>query len=171
MAARCHPLPGDIPDEDQLAAKVDVLQEKLNEKRELLLERNLVLDEVVSLVDTLRTKAADGRSSTLDVAKKINEYQARIRALTQKMMATVSELSMYASGGATFFLFFFFRIRTSRVVSVRSQSSKRATMGFLRPSSSGSCLSSRSCPSIRLTTHTHLALSTNERPSGTKPRP
>jgi hypothetical protein len=61
VAARCHPLPGDIPDEDQLAAKVDVLQEKLNEKRELLLERNLVLDEVVSLVDTLRTKAADGR--------------------------------------------------------------------------------------------------------------
>jgi hypothetical protein len=29
------------------------------------------------------------------MAKKINEYQARIRALTQKMMATVSELSMY----------------------------------------------------------------------------
>jgi hypothetical protein len=108
VAARCHPLPGDIPDEDQLAAKVDVLQEKLNEKRELLLERNLVLDEVVSLVDTLRTKAADGRSSTLDVAKKINEYQARIRALTQKMMATVSELSMYASGVSLFFFFFSF---------------------------------------------------------------
>merc|ERR1712070_326940 len=32
---------------------------------------------------------------TLTLAKQVNEYQAKIRAKTRKMMATVSELSMY----------------------------------------------------------------------------
>ena len=45
--------------------------------------------------DTLRTKAAEGRSATLDLAQAINEFQSKIRATTHKMMATVSELSMY----------------------------------------------------------------------------
>jgi hypothetical protein len=46
---RVRALGGDIPDEDQLAAKIEVLQERLNEKREQLLERHLVLDEVSHL--------------------------------------------------------------------------------------------------------------------------
>merc|ERR1711959_507911 len=37
----------------------------------------------------------DGRDDTLKLAKQVNEYQAKIRAKTRKMMATVSELSMY----------------------------------------------------------------------------
>jgi chromosome segregation ATPase len=95
IQARVRDVGGDVPDEDQLAAKIEVLQERLNEKREQLLERHLVLDEVTHLSDTLRTKAAEGRSATLDLAQAINDFQSKIRAITQKMMATVSELSMY----------------------------------------------------------------------------
>ena len=37
----------------------------------------------------------DINQARLDLAEKVNEFQARIKQLTRKMMATVSELSMY----------------------------------------------------------------------------
>ncbi len=43
----------------------------------------------------LKKQAAEGRSETLDLAKQVNEFQARIKETTRKMMATVSELAMY----------------------------------------------------------------------------
>lgn len=39
----------------------------------------------------------DGRKSTLEIAEKINEYKARTTDLSRKMLATVSELSMFQS--------------------------------------------------------------------------
>jgi hypothetical protein len=35
----------------------------------------------------------------LELAKQVNEYQARLRAVQRKIMAAVSELSMYQVGG------------------------------------------------------------------------
>ena len=35
------------------------------------------------------------RADTLELAKRVNEYQGRMRAVTRKVMAIVSELSMY----------------------------------------------------------------------------
>lgn len=35
-----------------------------------------------------------GREGTLEVARKVNHYQAKIKETTRKMMALVSELSM-----------------------------------------------------------------------------
>ena len=67
----------------------------LNDKKEQLLEKELVLDEVSSLSDKLRMQAAETRGSTLDLAKKVNEIRSKIRNITRKMMASVSELSMY----------------------------------------------------------------------------
>lgn len=72
-----------------------VLDERLNAKKEALLEKELVLEEVTNLTTKLRSRANEGRASTLDLARKVNEFQARIRETTRKMMATVSELSMY----------------------------------------------------------------------------
>lgn len=95
ISTRCNALAGQDPDEDQLASKIEVLQERLNEKKEMLLERNLILDEVSSLADHLKSKAAEGRNNTLELAKTMNDYQSKIRKVTTKMMATVSELSMY----------------------------------------------------------------------------
>lgn len=116
------------PDSDQLSAKIELLQERLNDKKEMLLEKELVLDEVTTLStklalqgqsesydwddanDTDVPTAAHTRSSTLEVAKKVNQYQSKIRGTTRealpsiivegsrcpgKIMATVSELSMY----------------------------------------------------------------------------
>jgi hypothetical protein len=63
------------------------LEERLNNKKESLLEKELVFEEVSNL--------ADGRKSTLEIAEKINEYKARTTDLSRKMLATVSELSMF----------------------------------------------------------------------------
>ena len=54
-----------------------------------------MLEEITNLADKLRAQALTGRQGTLDLAEKVNEFQARIKQLTRKMMATVSELSMY----------------------------------------------------------------------------
>lgn len=92
---RWRQLEGEDPDMEQLAAKVQVLEERLNDKKEQLLEKELVLEEVSSLSDKLRRQASDGRADTLALAKRVNEFQSRIKETTRKMMATVSELSMY----------------------------------------------------------------------------
>ena len=54
----------------------------------------MILDEVTSLSEKLKKDALDGRQSTLEVSEKINEFQSRLRDLTRKMKATISELSM-----------------------------------------------------------------------------
>jgi len=90
-------LPGEDPDQEALLAKIHVLEERLNNKKEALLEKELVYEEVSNLAEKLRTQALDGRKYTLEVAEKINEYKARTTELSRKMLATVSELSMFQS--------------------------------------------------------------------------
>ena len=48
-----------------------------------------------NLAEKLRSQALDGRKSTLEIAEKINEYKAKTTELSRKMLATVSELSMF----------------------------------------------------------------------------
>jgi len=92
---RWRSLPGDDPDREQLLAKTAVLEERLNLKKEALLENELVLEEISNLTRKLRNRANEGRDATLDLARKVNDFQAKIRDTTRRMMATVSELSMY----------------------------------------------------------------------------
>lgn len=54
----------------------------------------MILDEVTNLSENLKKDAINGRQSTLQVSEKINEFQSRLRDLTRKMKATISELSM-----------------------------------------------------------------------------
>lgn len=63
----------------------------------MLLEKELVCEEVSNLAEKLRKQALDGRKSTLEIAEKINEFKARTTELSRKMLATVSELSMFQS--------------------------------------------------------------------------
>ena len=79
----------------EMQAKIAQLEDRLNLKKEQLLEKELVLDEVGSLSERLRNQAVEGREETLDIAKTVNEYQAKIKRITRKLMACVSELSMY----------------------------------------------------------------------------
>ncbi|KAG1674725.1 hypothetical protein FOA52_013560 [Chlamydomonas sp. UWO 241] len=93
--SRWRLLEGKIPDKEELGAKIQQLDERLNDKKEALLEKQLILDEITHLSDKLRPQAADGRGDTLELAQRVNEYQSRLRAVTRRVMATVSELSMY----------------------------------------------------------------------------
>lgn len=86
---------GEDPDQEALDAKIQVLEERLNLKKETLLEKELILDEVTNLSESLRKQALEGRYSTLEVSTKVNDLQARLKKITRKMMATISELSMF----------------------------------------------------------------------------
>ena len=92
---RWRPLEGTDPDMDQLQAKVKVLEDRLDEKREQLLEKELILEEVSALTERLRTQALHRRESAKSLADNLTELQGKIRDITKKMLATVSELSMY----------------------------------------------------------------------------
>lgn len=72
-----------------------MLSSRLTTQKEHLLEKELILEEVTSLTDKLRLQAAEGHEITLALAKKMNELQYRVKKVTRKMMAVVSELSMY----------------------------------------------------------------------------
>lgn len=51
---RWRRLEGKIPDKEELTAKIKQLEERLNDKKEQLLEKELVLEEISSLADRLR---------------------------------------------------------------------------------------------------------------------
>ena len=53
------------------------------------------MEEVTTLSEKLRAQALEGRAGTLELSQKVNAFQGRIKDVTRKMMATVSELSMY----------------------------------------------------------------------------
>jgi len=88
-------LKGEDSDRDTLKAKIQDLEERLNAKKESLLEKELILEEVTALSEKLRHQAVDGRSGAMELSKKVNSFQSKIKDVTRKMMATVSELSMY----------------------------------------------------------------------------
>merc|ERR1719231_1372281 len=92
-------LPGNDPDPETLQSKIAFLEERLNDKKESLLEKELVLEEVTTLSEKLRAQALEGRQGTLELSQKVNAFQSRIKDVTRKMMATVSELSMYQATG------------------------------------------------------------------------
>lgn len=92
---RLKELGGEDPDQEALLAKCQVLEERLNSKKENLLEKELILDEITNLSEKLRKQAIDGRQTTLELSEKANSFQARLKDITRKMMATISELSMF----------------------------------------------------------------------------
>ncbi len=84
-----------IPDQEFMDAKIHVLEERLNSKKESLLEKELVLEEISNLSEKLRKQALEGRKGTLELAEKINEFRAKTTELSRKMLATVAEVSMF----------------------------------------------------------------------------
>ncbi|XP_038067979.1 coiled-coil domain-containing protein 146-like [Patiria miniata] len=77
-----------------LNKKIEQLEVRLAEKEEQLLEKDLVHEQVQRLAQTVQSKVESGKEDTLQLAKKVNEIQAKIKDVTRKMMAAVSELSM-----------------------------------------------------------------------------
>lgn len=88
-------LQGEDLDLQTLRMKAQDLEKRLNDKEESLLEKELILEEVAALSDKLRKHAVEGRQGTMELSQKVNIFQSRIKGVMQKMMSTVSELSMY----------------------------------------------------------------------------
>ena len=55
MHPKWRDLGGDDPDGEALSAKIQVLEERLNNKKENLLEKELVFEEVSNLAEKLRS--------------------------------------------------------------------------------------------------------------------
>ena len=51
--------------------KIQQLEERLSDKQEQLLEKELILEEVTQLSGRLRVQAAEGRGETLELAKRV----------------------------------------------------------------------------------------------------
>jgi uncharacterized coiled-coil protein SlyX len=92
---RWRPLEGTDPDIEQLLAKIKILEDRLDKKREVVLEKDLVLEEITSLTEKLRNQAVSKREAAKLLADELNELHGKIRDVTKKMLASVSELSMY----------------------------------------------------------------------------
>ena len=96
---RWRPLEGEDPSFEQLALKIKTLEGRLDGKREQLLEKELVLEEITTLTNRLRVQAVSKRDSAKSLVEKLNDFQGKIRETTKKMLASVSELSMYQVRG------------------------------------------------------------------------
>lgn len=91
---RARFLEGKDPPPADLHEKVEDLETRLSEKEEQLLEKDLIFEQVTRLAGRVRGKAETGKDDTLDLAKRVNQLQAKIKDTTRKMMAMVSEVSM-----------------------------------------------------------------------------
>ncbi|XP_074646441.1 coiled-coil domain-containing protein 146-like [Tubulanus polymorphus] len=78
----------------ELQKKIEQLEVRLAEKEEQLLEKDLIFEQTTRLAERVKNKTNSGKKDTLNLAKKVNELQAKIKDATRKMMACVSELSM-----------------------------------------------------------------------------
>ncbi|XP_071960472.1 coiled-coil domain-containing protein 146-like [Antedon mediterranea] len=83
----------DMPPGD-LNKKIEELEIRLAEKEEHLLEKDLIFDQVCKLSERVNQKMDAGKTHTLNLAKEVNDFQAKIKGVTRRMMARVSELSM-----------------------------------------------------------------------------
>lgn len=92
---RWRPLDGEDLTIEQLISKIRILEERLDIKREQLLEKDLILEEVSTLTERLKAQALNKKESSKSMVDELNTLQTKIRDVTKKMLATVSELSMY----------------------------------------------------------------------------
>jgi len=93
--SRRRELKSEEPDPKALETKISVYEELLNMKKEHLLEKELILEEITMKSDELRKRALDNREKTIEIADRINKFQGEIKKLTKKRMALISELSMF----------------------------------------------------------------------------
>ncbi|XP_052371494.1 coiled-coil domain-containing protein 146 [Oncorhynchus keta] len=98
---RARELEGNDPSPVELIQKIEQLEVGLAEREELLLEKDLVFEQVTRISQRIRAKAENGKQDTLQLAKKVNELQGRIKESTRRMMAVVSELSMRQASAMT----------------------------------------------------------------------
>jgi chromosome segregation ATPase len=96
-ARKWRKLDGSEPTPMELDEKAEQLAARLLKNEEMGLERELVLAETRRLTERARAQVEGGRADTLSLARSVNDYQAKIKDVSRKLMAHLSELSMYHS--------------------------------------------------------------------------
>ncbi|GBG65592.1 hypothetical protein CBR_g51474 [Chara braunii] len=91
---RWRQLEGKTPKADELATILQSVEDKLGDRKEQLMERELVYQEVTKLSTKLRQQAADGRKEAIFLAGKANKCRKKMMDTIRKIMATVAELSL-----------------------------------------------------------------------------
>lgn len=94
---RWRALDGEDPDIDILTSKVVQLEKRIDLKRNEALEKQIVIDELNMLNAKLHNQIDSKSMSSCHFGDQLHEVQSRLKDVTKKMMATVSELSMYQS--------------------------------------------------------------------------
>ena len=77
-------LSGEDPERDQLLAKTTMLEEQLKLKKEALLENDLLLEEISNLIAKHKRNYQGAEKSALDLACKVNNFQAKIREASKR---------------------------------------------------------------------------------------
>ena len=67
---------------------------QLTDHEQKVLEKDLLLEQVSRLTERLKKKEGSRRQTTLQIGKKVNSYQSKLKDGTRKMMALISELSL-----------------------------------------------------------------------------
>ncbi|XP_018585726.2 coiled-coil domain-containing protein 146 [Scleropages formosus] len=98
---RAHELNGQDPSHNELIKKMDQLEARLVQQEVQLLEKELVYEQVTRLSERIQAKTQNRKEESVELAKKMNELQGRIKDTTRKMMAVVSELSMHQACAMT----------------------------------------------------------------------
>lgn len=92
---RCRMLPGKVPDREEMLARVHQLKERIAAKVEQIAEKDVILRELGGLLDRCQAYATSQRDDAFALARAVVEYKQRYRTATRRIMALVSELSMY----------------------------------------------------------------------------
>ncbi|KAI8927478.1 hypothetical protein BC831DRAFT_173547 [Entophlyctis helioformis] len=92
---RCRNLGGVDPSQKELLKKIERLEDLLAGREEKLLEKDLILEEIGTLTDRLKSQTLEGKDETYQVSRRLNDLTKRIKHVTKCMMAKVSELAMH----------------------------------------------------------------------------
>nr|CCC90099.1 conserved hypothetical protein [Trypanosoma congolense IL3000] len=79
----------------ELQQRHQQLEERVNDLKTRIREKDLILEEVTELSARLAEQVENGRDFTLALTKQVNSHHRSIRVKTRQMMATVSELSVF----------------------------------------------------------------------------
>lgn len=81
VSTRWRQLGGELPSKDTMLAKQAALEERLNQQKEALLERSLIIQELDSSAERLREEAAGGRHEAVEIGSKVGLCGARLIVL------------------------------------------------------------------------------------------
>jgi chromosome segregation ATPase len=98
MAQRWIALDGEDPDSEQLGLRAAELEQSLGLLKQELLDRELSREELRGLSERLSAElhgAAEGGPAAAAIGKQVNELRRALHEATRRLMALVSEVSMY----------------------------------------------------------------------------